>query len=177
MSRSIVRKDEAYLDWAKDLRGRYQSGQIKAAVSVNKEMLEFYWLLGRDIVAKDAENVYGSGFYETLSRDLKAEIPNAKGFSPRNIRYMRDFYLLFHEEQNLPQPVADFKAIPWSHINARRPPERYRTACSRIVVFAQPTRRAWRRARGRTRCAGPRWRACPPSRPSRAPSPRPYRRA
>ena len=65
----------------------------------------------------------GSGFFETLSRDLKKEIPDAKGFSPRNLRYMKRFYELFPVNAAiLPQLVAELPpceglfSIPWGHI-------------------------------------------------------------
>ena len=117
MSRSLMRKDSAYLDWVKDLSSRYRSSQIKAAISVNREMLEFYWSLGHDIVAMDAENTYGSGFFETLSRDLRNEMPNAKGFSKTNLKYMKRFYELFPANgDNRPQLGDDFIAVPWGHI-------------------------------------------------------------
>lgn len=57
-------------------------------------MITFYWSLGRDIVQMDAENVYGSGFYEKLSSDLKGLIPDSRGLSPRNLRYMKRLFLL-----------------------------------------------------------------------------------
>ncbi len=86
---------------------RYRQSQIKAAVKVNKEVLRFYWDLGKDIVERDAENHYGSRFYPSLSRDLK-EALQTDGFSERNLRYMKSFYLLYNEQiVNLPQVVAD----------------------------------------------------------------------
>ena len=85
--------DMCYKEWIEELHKRYRSSQIKAASSVNKEMLLFYWSLGRDIVQMDAENIYGSGFYEKLSSDLSNSIPDSKGFSPRNIRYMKRLFL------------------------------------------------------------------------------------
>ena len=85
----------------------YRQSQIKAAVKVNKEVLRFYWELGKDIVERDAENHYGSRFYPSLSRDLK-EALQTDGFSERNLRYMKSFYLLYNEQiVNLPQVVAD----------------------------------------------------------------------
>lgn len=95
MAEAIIKNDPEYLAWAQQLSERYRCSQIKAAVSVNREMLLFYWRLGRDIAELHVESRWGSGFFETLSRDLKREIPNAKGFSPRNLRYMKRFYELF----------------------------------------------------------------------------------
>lgn len=85
----LVKPDAAYSKWIQELKDRYRRSQVKAATQVNREMLRFYWSLGRDIVARDAENVYGSGFYRNLSQDLKAAIPEAEGFSRQNLQYMR----------------------------------------------------------------------------------------
>lgn len=100
--------DEEYRRWILQLKDRYKNSQIKAAVSVNQEMLLFYWSLGRDIVAMDAENRYGRNFYNNLSADLRRAIPNAKGFSNRNLHYMKAFYLLYSsDDSKLPQAATD----------------------------------------------------------------------
>ena len=95
MAEAIIKNDPEYLAWARELSERYRRSQIKAAVSVNREMLMFYWRLGKDVSDLHAESRWGSGFFETLSRDLRKEVPDAKGFSPRNLRYMKRFYELF----------------------------------------------------------------------------------
>lgn len=76
MNKSISILDKDYLLWVKELVKRYRRSQIKAAVKVNKEMLRFYWELGKDIEEKQADNKYGSKFYATLSRDLRHEMPD-----------------------------------------------------------------------------------------------------
>ncbi len=83
--------DKEYKNWIKGLSNRYRTAQIKSAVAVNTEMLRFYWELGGDIVALQAENKYGSKFFEVLSRDLRDAIPDAKGFSTRNLKYIKRF--------------------------------------------------------------------------------------
>lgn len=93
----IVILDKGYRDWIGQLSTRYRTAQIKAAIAVNSEMLRFYWELGRDIVSMQSENKYGSKFFETLSRDLKEAIPEAKGFSVNNLYYIRNFYLMYNE--------------------------------------------------------------------------------
>lgn len=100
MAEAIIKNDPEYLAWVQELSERYRCSQIKAAVSVNREMLLFYWRLGKDIAELHAESRWGSGFFGTLSRDLRKEIPDAKGFSPRNLRYMKHFYELQHEAAN-----------------------------------------------------------------------------
>ncbi len=106
MTKSISILDKEYSKWIQELSSRYRRSQIKAAVKVNQEMLQFYWELGRDIVERDAENKYGSGFYEMLSKDLKDAIPMTTGFSDRNLRYAKKFYSLYNEELVKLQQVA-----------------------------------------------------------------------
>ena len=107
MGKSISIIDKDYKQWVKDLVLRYRQSQTKASVKVNQEVLRFYWELGKDIVERDAENHYGSRFYPSLSRDLKAAL-QTDGFSERNLRYMKSFYLLYNKQiVNLPQVVAD----------------------------------------------------------------------
>lgn len=100
--------DDDYLAWVQTLCERYRTSQIKAAVKVNKEMINYYWQLGKDIAQRGDENKYGSGFYATLSRDLKTRMPQATGLSERNIRYARSFYKLYSDYiQNLQQVAAN----------------------------------------------------------------------
>lgn len=106
-----------YVQWLSDLKQRYRQSQIKAVVRINQSMLEFYWSLGRDIVAMQAESRWGSGFFAQLSQDLKETFPNETGFSVANIRYMKRWYSFYYEqvtnahqvgEELLQQPAAQF---------------------------------------------------------------------
>ena len=107
MTKPINILDKDYTEWIKQLGTRYRRSQIKAAIKVNEEMLRFYWELGRDIVMRNAENKYGSGFMKCLSRDLKAENPDATCFSPTNLHYMKNFYLLYQRYTENPQQLAE----------------------------------------------------------------------
>ena len=107
MGKAVTIQDKEYLEWIKDLGTRFRRSQIKAAVKVNEEMLHFYWELGHDIVERDAENHYGSRFFSILSHDLKEATSTTSGLSERNIRYAKDFYLLYSQEVGiLQQPAA-----------------------------------------------------------------------
>ena len=120
----LIKTDAGYSLWIQELKERYRLSQIKAAAQVNREMLRFYWSLGRDIVARDAENVYGSGFFKFFSQDLQHEIPDSKGFFPQNLYSMKKMYTLYCEANiNFPQVVGNSKdipddiifSIPWGH--------------------------------------------------------------
>ena len=140
MDTALKIPDDQYRQWIAELSKRYQRSQIKAATSVNSEMLAFYWSLGRDIVTMNSESKYGSSFFDKLSSDLKAIIPTAKCFSPTNLRYMKRFYELIFEiseilpqdgaesglssesipalisSEKLPQVGTELLSIPWGHI-------------------------------------------------------------
>ena len=87
--------DSDYAEWIADIKKRYRSAQVKAAVKVNAEKILFNWQLGRDLVQKKAEERWGSGVVEQVSLDLKREFPNADGFSVRNLWYMKQWYLFY----------------------------------------------------------------------------------
>ena len=71
MDKALKIPDDQYRRWITELSNRYQRSQIKAATSVNREMLAFYWSLGRDGVEMKAESQWGSRFYDRLSQDLQ----------------------------------------------------------------------------------------------------------
>lgn len=101
--------DTDYANWIAELKHRYRSAQVKAAVKVNAEKLLFNWQLGRDLVQKRAEERWGTGVVEQVSLDLRREFPNADGFSARNLRYMKQWYLFYNNETTkLQRLVAEF---------------------------------------------------------------------
>ena len=76
-----------YKNWLKTLKQKVRQAQLKAAVKVNSTLLEFYWELGNDIVDKQKNTKWGSGFLKQLSLDLMAEFPDIAGFSRTNLYY------------------------------------------------------------------------------------------
>lgn len=84
--------DNDYVEWLKEIKSRYQAIRNRVVMQSNYGALEFNWLLGRDIVQKRAESRWGSGAVNQLSLDLKAAYPDVKGFSVRNLYYMKEWY-------------------------------------------------------------------------------------
>ena len=106
--RNHVLADGNYVEWLADIKSRFRKSQIKAAVRVNTTMLEFYWSLGRDIVVMQAESKWGSGFFDQLSLDMKAEFPNEAGFSVTNLKYMKRWYDFYYQRVvNRQRPVDE----------------------------------------------------------------------
>ena len=93
--------DTDYADWIAEVKHRYRSAQVKAAVRVNAEKLLFNWQLGRDLVQKKAEERWGAGVVEQISLDLKKEFPEDEGFSTSNLWYMKKWYLFYTKEMDL----------------------------------------------------------------------------
>ncbi len=109
-------KDKKYLDWIKSLKQKFRQVQLKAAVKVNNELLNFYWQLGKEIAQKQKETSWGDKLIDNLSKDLMAEFPEVKGFSRRNLMYIKKWYLFYSADSKLvQQAVALITQIPWGH--------------------------------------------------------------
>lgn len=120
--RQNIATDEEYVRWLGEVKQRFRNTQLKAAAHVNNEMLRFYWSVGRDIVRLNAEQTWGKGIVEQISRDLRKAFAETKGFSARNIWYAKKWYLFYEgDHEFLQQPVAEirmpdkFAFVPWGH--------------------------------------------------------------
>ena len=80
-----------YADWLSGLKTRIQTAQQRATLAVNRELVLLYWQIGRDILTRQAEQGWGAKVIERLAGDLRLAFPDMKGFSPRNLKYMRAF--------------------------------------------------------------------------------------
>lgn len=95
-----------------DLKVQIRTAQVKAALAVNQELVLLYWQIGREILTRQAQEGWGKGVIGRLSKDLRREFPEMKGFSPRNLGYMKSFAAAWPDEQFLHQLGAK---IPWKH--------------------------------------------------------------
>jgi len=100
-------KDPEYKQWLVDLKARIRQSQLRAMIKVNDELLHLYWDLGRDIVVRQMDAKWGSGFYSQLSNELKAEFPDMQGFSATNLNYCKRFYEFYANDNQLRQHIAD----------------------------------------------------------------------
>lgn len=120
MSKELTIIDKDYIRWVEDLSVCYRQSQIKAAVRVNRELLKYYWELGRDIEEMRVEERWGEKVIKNLSVDLQRKNLNATGLSRTNIYYAKKFYLLYSQYLKVvPQPVGQLEemlfSIPWGH--------------------------------------------------------------
>lgn len=109
---SLTAPSTSYDDWLVELKTRIHESQQRAALAVNRELVLLYWQIGRDILTRQNEQGWGAKVIERLSRDLRTAFPEMKGFSPRNLRYMRAFAEAWQRHEIVQQAVAQ---LPWGH--------------------------------------------------------------
>ncbi len=97
VNRDSVLSDNNYMEWLSDVKARFRQSQIKAAVRVNTTMLEFYWSIGRDLVALRAEERWGTGVVKQFAIDMREAFPDETGFSYSNVKYMKQWYSFYYE--------------------------------------------------------------------------------
>ena len=102
--------DQQYISLLSDIRERLKTAQLKAAISVNRELLSLYWQIGKRILELQAEAKWGDKLLEALE-DLRSSFPDLKGFSKTNLKYMRLFAQAYSDFQ-LGQTVFD--QLTWS---------------------------------------------------------------
>jgi len=102
-----------FLEWITSLKAKIHSARNKLAFSINSQVLELYWEIGRDIAEKQQNSGWGSGFIEQIAEELKHDFPEIKGFSRRNIYAILQWYKFYSEKyQFVPHHVAQ---MPWGH--------------------------------------------------------------
>ncbi len=111
-----LKKNIEYIKWVNELKNLIQKTQIKAAITVNKELLSLYWKIGKSISEKVNKANWGTSVVEQLSKDLKIEFPNQKGFSRSNLFSMKKWFE-FYTNSNLDiKKVQQLVGqIPWGH--------------------------------------------------------------
>ncbi|SAL32443.1 hypothetical protein AWB70_02139 [Caballeronia cordobensis] len=104
---------EDYRRWLAELKVRVEAARRRAAASANRELITLYWQIGRDILDRQRRQGWGAGVVDQLARDLKAAFPDMRGFSPRNLKYMRALAQAWPDEAFVQQPAAQ---LPWFHL-------------------------------------------------------------
>ncbi|QTA78119.1 DUF1016 [Desulfonema limicola] len=90
-----------------------RKAQVRAVLSANSEMLMLYWDIGRIIYDRQQKEGWGTAVVPKLSKDIRNELPEIKGFSVRNLQRMIRFYKEYSPlDRKVPQAVAQ---LPWGH--------------------------------------------------------------
>jgi predicted nuclease of restriction endonuclease-like (RecB) superfamily len=119
-----------YAELLSELKTRIRAAQVKAALAVNRELVQLYWQIGKSIVQRQQSEGWGSKVIDRLAEDLRVEFPGVAGFSRQNIYRMRALFLAYTgqalgavqaivsqaarqlDESYLPEPMA---SLPWFH--------------------------------------------------------------
>lgn len=109
---SLTPPPEGYTDWLADLKNRIHNAQQRATLAVNRELVLLNWQIGRDILARQAEQGWGAKVIDRLAHDLRFAFPEMKGFSPRNLKYMRAFAEAWPDAAFVQEVLAQ---LPWYH--------------------------------------------------------------
>ncbi len=118
----LIKTNKEYKQFVIELKSKIRKSQLKAAVKVNYELLDLYWELGAKIVEMQKEYRWGDSFLKELSKDLKKEFLDVKGFSEQNLRSIRYWYSFYNDYLICLQSVSELekiknmiKSIPWGH--------------------------------------------------------------
>jgi predicted nuclease of restriction endonuclease-like (RecB) superfamily len=103
---------QGYAEWLAELKTRIHTAQQRATLAVNRELVLLYWQIGHDILARQAEQGWGTKVIDRLAKDLRAAFPDMKGFSPRNLKYMRAFADAWPDGEFVQAVLAQ---LPWYH--------------------------------------------------------------
>jgi predicted nuclease of restriction endonuclease-like (RecB) superfamily len=101
-----------YKQWLASLTAEIRNSRARAARAVNSDMIMLYWRIGREIMERQEQHGWGAKIVDRLAADLHAEFPDTKGFSIRNLKYMRRLAAEWPNEQIVQQVVAQ---LPWGH--------------------------------------------------------------
>ncbi|HEX5337658.1 MAG TPA: PDDEXK nuclease domain-containing protein [Gallionella sp.] len=102
-----------YSQWLAELKSRIHQSQQRATLAVNRELVLLYWQIGRDILDRQSQQGWGAKVIDRLAHDLRTAFPEMKGFSPRNLKYMRAFAEAWPDAEFVQQAAAQ---LPWFHL-------------------------------------------------------------
>lgn len=113
MSKAVEPLPDGYANWLVGLKGQIAAVQQQAVFAVNREQIQLYWHIGREILERQQQQGWGARIVERLARDLQDAFPDIKGFSARNLKYMRYFAEHCPTMQIGQQAAAQ---LPWFHL-------------------------------------------------------------
>ncbi len=133
---------QGYAELLEDLKNRVRATQLRAARGANVEVLRLYWSVGKDILDRQQQQGWGGRIIDRLAVDLRAEFPEQRGWSRRNLHYMRSCAQAWPDGAELivQQPVAQ---LPWGHVTVLL--DRLDGRQDRDWYAEQATRHGWSR--------------------------------
>ncbi|RMW96811.1 DUF1016 domain-containing protein [Allofranklinella schreckenbergeri] len=103
---------QGYESWLSEVKSHIHAAQQRATLAVNQELVLLYWHIGHGILQRQAQQGWGAKVIERLAHDLRTAFPAMKGFSPRNLKYMRAFAQAWPDGRFVQETLAQ---LPWYH--------------------------------------------------------------
>ncbi|MBA8757790.1 DUF1016 domain-containing protein [Wolbachia pipientis] len=101
-----------YTEFLEQLKEQIATSRYKAALAVNSKLIVLYHHIGAEILKRQKEHGWGAKIIDQLSKDLRSAFPEMKGFSPRNLKYMRKFAEEYSDIEFVQEPLAQ---LTWYH--------------------------------------------------------------
>ncbi len=102
---------EEYVAWRSLIVSRIEQSKLKAIFNVNAELLSLYWSIGNEILQKQTKYGWGAQVIDNLSHDLSVRFPDDRGYSIRNLKYMRQFAQSYPDFPIVQVPLAQLEGI------------------------------------------------------------------
>ncbi|TAM10844.1 MAG: DUF1016 domain-containing protein [Nevskiaceae bacterium] len=131
---------QGYVTLVTELKQRITDARLRAALSLNRELVLLYWGIGRDILSRQESEGWGAKVIDRLALDLGRAFPEMTGLSARNLKYMRAFAEAWPDLEFVQQVVA---LLPWGH-NVRLL-DAVKTAPERTWYARQAIENGWSR--------------------------------
>lgn len=112
MAHSPISDPDSYSAFLSSLKDQIRQARTQAALAVNRELVLLYWRIGKNILTRQQEQGWGSKIIDQLSKDIRREFPDIKGFSARNLKYMRAFAEAYPDGAIVQEVLAQ---ITWYH--------------------------------------------------------------
>lgn len=109
---NVQNNEQGYQEWLQQLKNQIRISQQRAILAVNRELILLYWQIGKEILQRQTDQGWGAKVIDRLSKDLSLEFPDIKGFSTRNLKYMRKFAEQWADFEFVQGVLAQ---LPWYH--------------------------------------------------------------
>lgn len=124
-NKSLFSKNDEYQQWLLEITKKIKAVQIRVALAASRELILFYWDLGKIISDKQSTSTWGDKVIASLSADLRKDFPDIQGLSISNLKYSKRFYQFWSigqrsvdQFENSEVPAIGqhgIDRIPWGH--------------------------------------------------------------